>query len=147
MVMREYKFRGQTITGEWVYGLLCKPTAGKYAGKTFISNSVGMPFAYEVRPETVGQFTGLKDKNGREIYEGDILLNKDEADFHAVKIDLRFIVSYYVDGFCLTNITHSVKKNYLSQAVIPTPKRVAYKYYSHIEVIGNIYETPELLKP
>jgi len=55
------------IKGKWYYGLVCKPTAGKFKGKTFISNSVGIPMAYEVRPETVGQFTGYKDRQGKEI--------------------------------------------------------------------------------
>ena len=71
--MREIKFRGQCLNGDWVYGLLCKPTVGKYAGETFISNSGGIPMAFSVRPETVGQFTGLLDKNGVDVFEGDIV--------------------------------------------------------------------------
>ncbi len=69
--MREIKFRGMDIHGVWHYGLLSKPTVGKWAGLTFISNSGGMPLALEVRPETVGQFTNVLDKAKKEIYEGD----------------------------------------------------------------------------
>ncbi len=68
---RPIKFRGMDIHGVWYYGLVSMPKCGKYAGGVFISNEGGMPLAFEVRPETVGEFTGRLDKNGAEIYEGD----------------------------------------------------------------------------
>lgn len=72
--MREIKFRGKRVyNGEWVYGYYVCDLLGHH-----IIESNG--FCYNIIPETVGQFTGLTDKNGTEIFEGDILkYAKDEA--------------------------------------------------------------------
>lgn len=67
--MREILFKAKTISGNWVNGLLANKD-----DKWYISNKAGSPFAYEVRPETLCQFTGLYDKNGKRIWENDILM-------------------------------------------------------------------------
>ena len=67
--MREIFFKAKTISGNWVNGLLSNKD-----DKWYISNKAGMPFAYDVRPETICQFTGLCDKNGKKIWENDILM-------------------------------------------------------------------------
>lgn len=123
---REIKFRGLTISGKWVYGLLSisqgrnqQPEIGQY-----ISNSYGMPWAYQVRPETVGQFTGRLDKNGKEIYEGDInqhggvvVWNDDFFDL----FDASFVWDYHNEATQMENER------------------------SWCEIIGNVYENPELV--
>lgn len=67
---REIKFRGLRTDGKgWVFGDLLNPHEGNQSTWIAVENGHIM----EVRPETVGQFTGLKDKNGNEIFEGDLI--------------------------------------------------------------------------
>jgi len=170
--MREIKFRGMDISGEWHYGLLSisqgkgsQPPIGCY-----ISNRAGMPWAYAVRPETVGQFTGLLDKNGKEIYEGDIVRENTvilgETSYEILgKIGERSIEQ------CKKYVVHFQKTLPCGFVAIrtdiymnPPNKEHSFPFnYSHIqqncldsynfsnnhrdyEVIGNIYENKELLE-
>ena len=140
---REIKFRGKDIeTGEWVYGDLIE-NQGRYyiyyaTSDTTLENKDNsiIVLAEEVNLDTVGQYTGLKDRNGREIYEGDIvktpLLDPIFGDvlsdaFDNVAISFHngsFVVAYY-------NGRHKI---YLQDL------------YDEIEVIGSIHDNPELLE-
>ena len=77
--MRDIIFRGKRIdNGEWVYGFYCHYDDTKDKGKDdcdyIVEKHNGNHFPFiKVLPETVGQYTGVTDKNGRKIFEGDIL--------------------------------------------------------------------------
>lgn len=117
--MREILFRGKNIAGKWVYGvpLICNEVA--FISRIFEDN-------IRVIPETVGQFTGLTDKNGKKIFEGDIL-----------KGCWKMIFEVYYDD-CLLQ--------FRAKTVDGFNKDIDYYGYPHqIEVIGNIYDNPELL--
>ena len=107
--MREILFRAKEEPYEgWVEGYL--------VGTKHIGNWVE---CHPINPETIGQFTGLTDKNGKKIYEGDIL---------ALRTKRPHIVKFEDGGFVLTGTA--------------IPIRHADKF----EVIGNIHDNPELLE-
>lgn len=128
--MREILFRGKEINGKWAYGLLSESQGiGTQPEKGFyISSPAGMPWAYQVRPETVGQFTGLLDRNGKKVFDGDILqaFAKNGKPITRVKV---FWCDGFWDGEPLDGERYSV----------------CYAGFGRCKVIGNIYGAPELL--
>lgn len=142
---RVIKFRGMDLEGRWFYGLPCIIIVGRDRG-SYISNSCGMPMAYDIRPETLTQFTGLVDKNGKEVFEGDVVrwgMNKvEDAIRYAVvefNPDIQFRILFYFD--------EKINKKIPGDNYIFHYARFAYsKTEKHLEVIGNIYENGDLLK-
>lgn len=128
-------FKAKICNGEWVAGFLhCKDD------KWYISNKAGLPFAYEVRPDTICQCTGLRDKNGKLIWENDVI----KYHFGNAYAQIRYgayqscfdnqkteHIGFYVDW--------SESRNY----------RKDLGYWINMvnaEVVGNIFDNPELIK-
>lgn len=135
--MRDIKFRGKRIKDKkWIYGSLAKDNPQDAYYIIDIDEGVGR----DVLENTIGQYTGLHDKNGKEIYEGDIVLYEDwEMTYEGGGND-SFInkgIIEYVEDNCCFNVTE--------RQTIELPD-VLYKNNETLEVIGNIYENPELLE-
>lgn len=114
--MREILFRGKHSDNKWYYGSLTV----RNNKKVYIS-SCGEAFPTEVFPETVGQYTGLTDKNGRKIFEGDIIkANNGHIGY----------VAFAEGGFVKACRCHFNFTNL---------------YGDNQEVIGNIHDNPELI--
>lgn len=135
--MRTIKFRGKRIEREeWVIGN-CIQIAGSQ--EYFISNSYSCTssLAFVVKPETVGQFTGLYDKNDNEIYEGDILVwGENDCKSQPMVVIFKhgsFGYTFIEDWF------HSFAGN-TNFTFNPLNTDVRF------EIVGNIHDNPELLK-
>lgn len=129
---REILFRGKrTFCNEWVYGDL-----GHFPDRTKIdTHENGQPWrGYDVFPETVGQFTGMIDKNGKKIFEGDIVRSYD-PDYPESQMDCGVgQVEFYAGLWYVSGEVH----NSLYDLSTISCKE--------LEVIGNIHDNPELLE-
>lgn len=138
--MREIKFRGKRVdNGEWVYGDLLEPFESHYYVLDYSKfnydcfEDIGL-FGedFEVIPETVGQLTGLFDKNGKQIYEGDI-------------------VNWGIDGrekpTRIAQVMFKPDIIFNSSVGIFNYGDFAYQdTYNHLTIIGNIHDNPKLLE-
>lgn len=136
--MRTIKFRAKNRLGNWVYGVPC-PFEGRKDDEPILfmsywldENDILHETKYAIdNTKTIGQFTGLHDKNGKEIYEGDII-ESDRKIIHEIyyqEIDARFMAA------CDGNrkfLSGGVTQNWIDE-------------FDKV-VIGNIHDNPKLLK-
>lgn len=143
--MRVILFRGKRVdNGEWIEGLYAQSGEKKYI---LIDNDIAVGYLAmkEVNPDTIGQYTGLTDKNGKKIFEGDIV--KNEWCFIKGNSIVRFGEYKSLDssndyqcghlGFYLEHISDFDKR---------IVRRDIMYFANKCEIIGNIHDNPELVK-
>lgn len=131
-MIRKIKFRGRSIgSNEWIYGDLVRSSDMKrYA---ILVNNKSSYDECEVNPFSVGQFTGLYDMDGREIYEGDILWwNRD---------GMKYLVKF-VDGMFYASIIDPEKRIF---GGYPLHVLTEHKEEWECEIVGNAFDNKELL--
>ena len=136
---REIKFRGKRVDKEeFAFGDLLTGMGYK-KGRFFVlphlsyyPSDCHSVDGYEVIPETIGQYIGLKDQNGKEIYEGDIIECWSEG------LKARGVVRHRIDGLW---IMYPAWQNTKMWHLMPDQNG-----NTTVEVLGNIHDNPELLK-
>ena len=152
--MRDILFRGKRIDNdEWVYGSFCMDALEQFNGLCGVDGFIRLydktkckMQSYEVDRETVGQYTGMKDKNGKRIFEGDIIRTHyantiatdfvEQVVFHNGRLTSLYKLHGPGNGKMFATLPDGVP--YLPQ------EKTAYRGWC--EVIGNIHDKPELLR-
>ena len=162
---RTIKFRGKRIdNGEWVYGSLYRGisphdrqpysiilTDEKYDAEGHLPKDIVLGFfndeVFIIKANSVGQFTGLSDKNGNDIYEGDIVKIKEIGGYGMEYIG---VVKYY-NKDCRFGIDTTATKEF-TERVLFTDGECSFNdgyctitYINEYEVLGNIHDNIELL--
>ena len=144
--MRKIMFRGKTLDdGKWVYGYYVHQYG---ADEIYLFEPTDGFDSRHIDPDTVGEYTGFIDKNGKEIFTGDIVIGKTrkiqydkfvgEAIFAHGTFYLRYPCRYCTDGYCwhrIGRVACDPTAGWRAEDGVP------YDY----EIIGNIYYNPEKL--
>lgn len=131
--MRTIKFRGKSIlTDEWFYGDLVHSADKKRTA--ILVNDKDSYDECEVDPETVGQFTGLMDKNGKEIYEGDVIGCHNPRIKHLIFYNEK-------QGRFMAALNGDIENDFIGLCGLDDSRWTGSK-----NVIGNVYDNPDILK-
>lgn len=140
--MKEILFRGKRLdTGKWIEGDYFREmdVYGKIHHQIFELLGFGFWHKHEVDPETVGMYTGILDKEGQKIYEGDIVLNRPET--------LKAVIKYgsFTPSITVTAYGHPIALHGL-YAVTEKGGDIVLSPEPILKVIGNVYDNPELME-
>ena len=166
--MREILFRGKrTDNGEWIEGYYAKQSnhacfAHELKYQHFIFKDVCLDFnlgglqEFEIIPETVGQYTGLTDKNGKRIFEGDIFKFDDEVwessytscgtEYDSFAVENYGVVGFDEDMARFDFIKYKFSENSVEADLHKNHTIDFSEFVCGLEVIGNIHDNPELLE-
>ena len=139
---REILFRGKKSNGRWVYGSLV--VSGNISPAIYYNVSKGVADVLDwcyVKPDTIGQYTGLKDKNRVKIFDGDIVRFSYITDgIKPIEIECLAKV-VFEDGSFMIKCVKGHVHNSMQRALF------AMDYFNiKVEVVGNITDNPELMK-
>ena len=130
--MREILFRGKRLdNGEWVEGFYNHLPCGRFGTdehmiQTVLENGkIGM--LHDIDPSTVGQYTGMKDKNGKKVFEGDIVRKTNEGRHPEI-----FVANIRTCFYTIEEVYYSPFEHFTESC--------------EYEIIGNTHDNPELLK-
>ena len=159
---REIKFRGKRLdNGEWIYGnvhfpnklftgvFICPDTTygdvapGMEDGdnfEEFKKHGAAIGHYHRVIPESVGEFTGLKDKNGKEIYEGDIVRFNEFYEGDYKQREGVAVIVWDEEGHSVCQVDKEDGEEFYICSTWDLSKNYGG------EIIGNIYQNPELIK-
>lgn len=157
--MREILFRGIRMdNGVWVAGQLVVTKEGAfiapkgYRGSVNISSITGF---VEVVPESVGQYIGLTDKNGKKIFEGDIFKFDDEiwsssytscgTEYDSCEVENYGVVGFDDERACYDFVKYKFNENSVDADLHENHNIDFFWFLSDLEVVDNVHDNPELL--
>lgn len=137
---RTIRFRGKRITdGEWIYGDFFRNRGLAFIAEDgVVENPLASWKDYNVTPDTVGQFTGLHEANGKEIYEGDIIKTMHRDIYHVINYNesrgafTATLINKYINDTDGMKTECNVERDWLCR--------------TNKIVVGNIHDNPEMLK-